>query len=153
MTPRQIDIVQNSFAALAPYGEAFAQAFYARLFQLDQGLQGIFSGDIPAQAAKLMQMLDVVVHGLSRPADLASVLRSLGERHGGYGVRRCDFDTLAQALNDGLRARFGDAFDAELQQAWHLALRFTTDHMVAGMLARDTEPRSGSSATHVDVVI
>ena len=150
MTPRQIAIVQFSFAQLAPYSDAFSRAVYGRLFQLDVGLKAIFSDDIAGQGTRLMQMLGVVVGGLTRRAELVPVLRSLGARHRGYGLRQYDFETLAQALNDSLHARFGEAFDAELQQAWHEVLRFISAEMLQGMLEADTEPQRG---TKIDVML
>ena len=35
MTPRQIDLVQQTFAQVKPIASAAAEMFYARLFQLD----------------------------------------------------------------------------------------------------------------------
>ncbi|WP_280152228.1 globin domain-containing protein [Piscinibacter sp. XHJ-5] len=150
MTPRQIALVQHSFALLDPYSEAFSQAVYGRLFQLDAGLKAIFPRDIARQGARLMQMLGVAVHGLVCRHELVPVLRSLGARHRGYGLRQYDFETLAQALNDSLRARLGEAFDAELQQAWHEALRFIAAEMLQGMLEADTEPQP---IGHIDVLL
>jgi len=44
MTPRQIELVQNSFNLVVPTLESAAMAFYDRLFQLDPSLRRMFHG-------------------------------------------------------------------------------------------------------------
>ena len=75
MDPNQIALVQQSFVKVAPLAEAVADLFYARLFELDQGLKPLFrASDMRQQGRMLMKMLTITVQGLSRldtivPAD------------------------------------------------------------------------------------
>ena len=64
MTPRQIHLLQETFAQVAPMSETAAALFYDRLFTLDPSLRRLFKGDMQDQGRKLMQMLAVAVRGL-----------------------------------------------------------------------------------------
>jgi hemoglobin-like flavoprotein len=118
MTPRQIELVQTSYAAVEGLGDKAGQLFYARLFELDPTLRTLFKGDIDDQARKLMQMITVAVRGLNDVAKLQPALVALGTRHRGYGVLAAHYDTVAAALLDTLAAGLGDAFTPEVKQAW-----------------------------------
>ena len=113
MTPTQIALVQDSYADLSAAGPAFAQTFHARLFQLDASLRLLFQRD-----DRLVRTLRIAVRHLGEPERLTDALHLLGERQQGRGVRRYDVETIAQALDDCLRARLGERYDAALQTAW-----------------------------------
>jgi nitric oxide dioxygenase len=121
LTPQQISRVQESFDLVQPMAMAAASVFYARLFDLDPGLRRLFPEDLLDQQRKLMQLLGAGVRGLSRPEQLFPVLRDLGRRHTGYGVRPEDYDTVGAALIWTLERGLGDAFGPDLRAAWTAA--------------------------------
>ena len=118
MTNEQLKLVQDSFKQVAPIAETAAQLFYARLFELDPDLELLFKGNLTEQGRKLMQMLGLAVNSLDRMDQLLPVVRSLGTRHVGYGVREKDYDTVGQALLWTLRKGLGEAFTPEVELAW-----------------------------------
>jgi hemoglobin-like flavoprotein len=118
MTNDQIKLVQDSFRKVAPIAETAAQLFYARLFELDPGLELLFKGNLSEQGRKLMQMLGLAVNSLDRMDQLLPVVRSLGTRHISYGVRDKDYDTVGQALLWTLRKGLGEAFTHDVEVAW-----------------------------------
>jgi len=118
MTNEQIKLVQASFRQVAPIAESAAQLFYARLFELDPDLELLFKGNLTEQGRKLMQMLGLAVNSLDRMDQLLPVVRSLGTRHVGYGVREKDYDTVGQALLWTLQRGLGEAFTTEVEAAW-----------------------------------
>src|SRR5438309_8080822 len=87
MTPEQDNLVQQSFAKVAPISETAASLFYDRLFEVAPSVKAMFPADMAEQRKKLMATLAVVVNGL---ADLESILpaaRALAIRHVGYGAK------------------------------------------------------------------
>jgi hemoglobin-like flavoprotein len=118
MNPRQIELVQQSFAQVAPIADQAAVLFYDRLFTLDPTLRKLFKGDLIQQGAKLMQMIGAAVSGLNDVPKLIPVLRALGARHGRYGVAPRDYDTVAQALLWTLGQGLQEAFTPEVRSAW-----------------------------------
>ena len=87
MTPKQVNIVQNSFTLVEPIAEQAAGLFYDRLFSLDPGLRSMFHGNMADQGKKLMATLAIAVNGLRRPEKIIPAVEHLGRKHAGYGVR------------------------------------------------------------------
>ena len=118
VTLRQIELVQSSFAIIAPIADDAAALFYRRLFEIDPSLEQMFKGDMPSQRQKLMQMLTAAVKGLPRLDRLVPVVEDLGRRHVRYGVMDEHYDTVGAALLWTLEKGLGDAFTAEVREAW-----------------------------------
>jgi hemoglobin-like flavoprotein len=111
-------LVQRSFAAVVPIADDAAVLFYRRLFELDPSLERMFRGDMTEQRRKLMQMLTAAVKGLDRLDKLVPVVEDLGRRHAGYGVADAHYDTVGAALLWTLEKGLGDAFTADVKDAW-----------------------------------
>jgi hemoglobin-like flavoprotein len=118
VTLRQKNLVQESFASLAPIAEDAMALFYRRLFELDPALRGMFPADMAAQHRKLAQMLTAAVKGLDHLDRLVPVVQDLGRRHVGYGVTDEHYDTVGGALLWTLEKGLGSAFTPEMKDAW-----------------------------------
>jgi hemoglobin-like flavoprotein len=118
MNDTQVALVQQSWKMILPIREQAAEIFYAKLFERDPSLRGLFKGDMAEQGRKLMTMIGTAVAGLSRPAELIPAVQALGTRHSGYGVRDEHYDTVAAALLDTLHTGLGTAFTADVKEAW-----------------------------------
>ena len=118
MSPQQVQLVQQSFAQVAPISAAVPGIFYKRLFELDPSLRKLFKSDMNEQGEKLMQMIGVAVKGLDDPDALLPAVRQLGARHESYGVEADDYETVGQALLWTLEQGLGSAFTPEVKQAW-----------------------------------
>ena len=118
LTLRQIELVQSSFAIIAPIADDAAALFYRRLFEMDPSLEQMFKGDMTSQRQKLMHMLTAAVKGLPRLDRLVPVVEDLGRRHVGYGVMDEHYDTVGAALLWTLEKGLGDAFTTEVREAW-----------------------------------
>lgn len=118
MTPRQIELVQSSFNLVIPTLESASMIFYDRLFQLDPSLRRMFRIPQPEQARKLAHVLTAVVKGLGRPKEILPAVEELGRRHSNYGVQPEHYSTVGEALMWALQTGLGDAFTAEVRNAW-----------------------------------
>ena len=118
VTLRQIELVQSTFAVVAPIADDAAALFYRRLFEIDPSPRSMFKGDMAEQRRKLMQMLTAAVKGLPRLDRLVPVVEDLGRRHATYGVTDDHYDTVAAALLWTLEKGLGDAFTTEARAAW-----------------------------------
>ena len=118
MDEDQKDAVRTSFAKVAPQREAFAAAFYARLFEIAPDLRALFTGDMSEQGRKLIAMLAVAVANLDRLETVVPAVRALGERHAGYGVKDENYGTVAAALLHTFEETLGAEFDAKTRDAW-----------------------------------
>ncbi len=118
MTPQQIDLVQSSFAKVAPNADAVAALFYNRLFEIAPELRPLFKGDMASQGAKLMAALAVAVNSLKKPEAIIPALRAMGARHREYGVKDEHYATVAAALVWTLEQGLGADFTEEMRGAW-----------------------------------
>jgi hemoglobin-like flavoprotein len=118
MNDHTISLVRESFDLVEPIAPQAAALFYANLFEADPSLQRLFSGDMEAQGARLMQMIGVAVAKLDEPEVLMPVLRALGRRHAGYGVQEEHYEIVGGALLRTLQQGLGAAWTPEVESAW-----------------------------------
>jgi hemoglobin-like flavoprotein len=135
MTPEHITLVQRSFADVLPMADTAAALFYERLFVLAPTLRPLFHGDMREQGRKLMAMLQRVVAGLSRSDELVPIVRQLGVRHRGYGVKDAHYATVGAALLWTLEQGLGERFTPEVQAAWTSAYALLANTMRAAAAA------------------
>jgi len=132
VTPEQIDLVQRSFNDVKPIAREAADLFYRRLFSLDPSLRAMFKGDMSKQGQMLMSMIGAAVAGLRDLEKLAPVVRQLGARHVGYGVRDGDYATVGDALLWTLEQGLGESFTSDVRDAWAAAYGLLAGVMQAG---------------------
>ena len=118
MTPSEIQLVKNSFRQVFPIADQAAALFYARLFELDPALRPLFRGDMAQQGKKLMMMIAAAVGALERLDTLLPMVRELGARHAGYGVKEHDYATVGAALLWALEKGLGADFTPAVREAW-----------------------------------
>jgi hemoglobin-like flavoprotein len=111
-------LVQKTFEMVAPIADVAAGLFYGRLFEVDPSLKPLFRGDVKDQGKKLMSTLKVAVHSLDRLDALIPVVQALGRRHLAYGVRDEHYDTVGACLLWTLEKGLGDAWNADVKEAW-----------------------------------
>ncbi len=121
MTPRQILLVQTSYAKVVPIADQAATLFYARLFELAPQVRPMFKGDMVEQGRKLMAMLTLVVKGLNKLDTLIPAAQQLARRHVGYGATAEHYPVVGRALLDTLSKGLGDGFTPEVREAWTAA--------------------------------
>lgn len=141
MTPRQITLVREGFNLIAPKAETVGLAFYAKLFELDPSLRGMFAEDLRPQAAHLMTALTMVVRALHDITPVLAQIQMLGRRHVGYGVKAEHFDTVGAAFLATLQAGLGDSLTEEARAAWVNAYSVLASAMIAEM---DTPPAAAA---------
>jgi hemoglobin-like flavoprotein len=118
LTQSQIDLVKGSFVHVEPIADTAAALFYGRLFELNPNLRSLFKRDMTEQGRMLMQMIAIAVRGLDHLDTIVPAVKSLGQRHAGYGVKAEDYTTVGSALLWTLEQGLGDAFTPEVKEAW-----------------------------------
>ena len=98
MTPKQVALVQDSFAKVALTSEAAAVLFYDRLFEIAPQTRAMFPADMIEQRRKLMAMLGAVVKGLGNLDQVLPAASALAKRHVSYGVKAEHYPVVGAAL-------------------------------------------------------
>ena len=132
MTPRQIQLIRETFALMEPRLPIAGLVFYQRLFTLDPSLRPLFTHDLSQQAVKLMQALKFAVAAVEQPRELQPVLESLGRRH---------VESVGAALMGTLAVLLGSAFTPDVKEAWQAIYTVMADTMKR---AAAKAPREGS---------
>lgn len=132
MTAREVTLVQESFRKVLPSTEQVAALFYARLFEIEPAVRGLFNGDMQEQGKKLFQMLGLAVGSLECFETVGPHLRQLGARHLGYGVRDEHYSSVGVALLWTLERGLGAAFTSEVKHAWTALYAAIANTMLEG---------------------
>ena len=98
MSPRQIQLVRETFPTIQEMAKPMTHLFYGRLFQIEPGLRAMFHGPVEVQSNKFAAMLGTLVEGLADMERQRPALRAMGLRHCGYGVIPQHYPIVAQAL-------------------------------------------------------
>jgi hemoglobin-like flavoprotein len=134
MTSKHKQLVQESWAQVAPIADTAAIFFYTRLFELDPDLQGLFARTtMHTQGNLLVRMLGTAVKILDNPERRLPAVEQLGQRYLRYGVEERHYDTVGAALLWTLGLGLGKTFTPEVREAWAetYALLSTTMKRVA----------------------
>lgn len=136
LSARQIDLVQDSFAAVVPITDAAAAEFYRRLFELAPDTRALFRNDMAEQGRKLFLTLATVVDALDRLDSIVPVARELAIRHISYGAQDRHYEAVGSALIETLRVGLGASFDQETEEAWSAAYAILSGTMLTAVRER-----------------
>jgi len=136
MTPKQIKLVQESFAKVAPISETAAALFYNRLFEMAPQVKAMFPADMTEQRKKLMATLAVVVNGLGNLESILPAASALATRHVSYGAKREHYPVVGAALLWTLEEGLGDGWTPELADAWTAAYGTLSGFMISEAYGR-----------------
>jgi hemoglobin-like flavoprotein len=118
MTSRQIEVVQTSWQYVATHVPQAGEIFYARLFDKNPHLRGMFPADTTEQAKKLISMISFAVRKLKNLSEVISDVQALGRRHVKYGVQPSHYVIVADSLLWTLEKGLGDQWNEEVKQSW-----------------------------------
>jgi nitric oxide dioxygenase len=132
LSNKQINLVRQSFASLAPRADQFGVDFYKALFSLRPALRLLFTDDPELQRKKLVEMLGAAAGMLDEPERLVPVLEASGRRHALYGVSERYYEPVGAALLKALDSALGAEFDAETAAAWSRLFDLMSKTMIRG---------------------
>ena len=118
----QIEVLEESFALLAPAADELVSLFYEKLLAHKEVRPLFAAVDMEAQKKHLINSLVLVVENLRKPAKLSSALRVIGERHQGYGALAEHYPIVGQTLLETMAELAGEHWTTEIETAWSDAL-------------------------------
>ena len=129
----QIELLETSFQAIAPRGEAFVTAFYERLFTNYPQTRAFFaSTNMKEQRKKLLGALILLIQNLRKPEVLTSALQGLGQRHVKYGVQPEHYPIVGTILLETFAELLGDNWTPAYHDAWVQAYEAICSIMLEG---------------------
>ncbi len=131
-----IELLEESFDAVAPQGNELVETFYRHLFSDFPQVKPLFEQvEMTEQKKKLLASIKLVVENLRRPEVLGPALEELGARHVAYGAEEAHYPAVGQTLLKSLSEIAGDAWTDEYQEAWAEAYGEISQIMLAGASA------------------
>ena len=127
-----VNLLEETFAALEPQGEALVHRFYEELFLRFPEVKPMFANtSLAEQEKKLLGSLVLVINSLRKPETLVSALTSLGAKHKSYGAKPEHYQAVAQVLLDVMAEFAGDLWTEEVKESWTEALDTVASTMLA----------------------
>ncbi|WP_149563369.1 globin domain-containing protein [Streptomyces cacaoi] len=126
---------------VAPFDQLITR-LYEALFARHPALRSLFPASMEFQQAHLARALWYLVEHLDRPETIAERFEQLGRDHRKLGVRPAQYAAFEAALCEALRARAGERWTPELEEAWVRMLRCGVRAMVRGADSALREPAS-----------
>ena len=126
-----IDLLEATFAAVAPRGDELVEYFYDQLFDRYPAVVPLFeNADMQKQQGELLAVLTTVVGSLRTPDKLVSQLQQLGRRYVEYGAEPELYEAAGEVLLDSLAYIAGDDWNDEANQAWAEAYGVVSSVMI-----------------------
>jgi methyl-accepting chemotaxis protein len=132
MDDRTVELLETSFAALAPHGDSLVHDFYTRLFAAHPEVRPLFKDDNSAQERALLGALVTTVNNLRKPDVLVPVLKDMGKRHVAYGVQDAHYGVVRDTMLESMEHVAGELWNDDLKAAWTGALNLVAETMIAG---------------------
>jgi nitric oxide dioxygenase len=132
VTPAELALIESSGAVVRDDGDAFADTFYATLFEVAPEVRDLFPDDMHEQRGKLVDELAFLIDAAADLERFVERARELGRRHVGYGVRHEHYDAVGVALVSAVRDRTGSDWTAAHHDAWDRLYRLIADVMREG---------------------
>jgi methyl-accepting chemotaxis protein len=133
-----VELLEESFAALASQGETLVKQFYEELFFRYPDVKPLFANsNIEEQEKKLLSSLVLVVNSLRKPTALVAALTKLGTKHHAYGVQPEHYSAVTETLLDVMADIAGELWTDEVNEAWTEALNTVASTMMAAQPPED----------------
>ena len=134
----QVELLEDSFAALAPQGEDLVDLFYEKLFFLHPAVKPLFANtDMGSQKKHLLDSLVLVVNNLRAPDKLVPALKAIGARHQQYGAKPEHYPVVAETMLSAMAELAGDLWTDELHAAWEEAFGLVAQIMLDAYLKEE----------------
>ncbi len=137
--PVDTTLIRDSFDAVVPRGDKFAETFYGLLFERYPLAERMFADtSMAAQQKKIVLALSVLVRNLEHPDALAALLDKLGKGHREYGVYTPNhYRAFGECLLAALAKTLGGLWTPRLEEAWTEAFTIASTLMQRGANAAE----------------
>ncbi|RNM16292.1 globin domain-containing protein [Nocardioides pocheonensis] len=125
-------LLETSLALVDTPDDGLTTRLYAILFDRYPAVRPMFSEDMGRQAKMLRSAIVAVVDHLDDPIWLTETLGSLGARHASWGVVAPMYDAVTECMVAAMAELGGDAWTAQMTDAWVEALDAVSGLMLLG---------------------
>lgn len=127
LTEQHIKIIKSTIPLLENAGPALTKYFYQRLFSHEPELQDIFNMSNQAngkQQVALFEAIAAYAKNIENVAVLQSAVERIAQKHTSLNIQPEHYQVVGHHLIETLRELTGDAFSADVEEAWTAAYQF-----------------------------
>jgi len=127
LTEQHIKIIKSTIPLLENAGPALTKYFYQRLFSHEPELQDIFNMSNQAngkQQFALFEAITAYAKNIENVAVLQSAVERIAQKHTSLNIQPEHYQVVGHHLIETLRELTGDAFSADVEEAWTAAYQF-----------------------------
>ncbi len=136
-----IELLENTFAALEPQADKLVERFYEELFSQHPAVKPLFKDTDPeTQPKKLLTSLKLVVSSLREPEKLEKALHQMGKKHQQYGALEAHYPAVAETLLGVMEELAGELWTDEVEESWSQALNFVASTMLEAYEETEEKP-------------
>ncbi|MEM9275402.1 MAG: globin domain-containing protein [Cyanobacteria bacterium P01_F01_bin.143] len=129
----QVELLEESFNYIKPYGDLFVSSFYENLFKNNSNIQSLFIKiDPEIQKNKFWKSLVLVIENLRQPEVLKNILQGFGAKLFTDGVLLKHYPQIRDAFLATFKQFLGNKWNADLEQAWEDAYVEFRESMLEG---------------------
>ncbi len=150
----EIELIQQSFAALAPQGEAMSSRFYERLFGEYPELKPLFKGiTVKGQQKNMLASLELLVQNLPKPEILKDYLFSVAVLHVEHGGSADHYPVFAENLLAVMAEFASELWTKDVQQAWQNILNKVVTIMLEAYESMETNEMTNQDDKQQELAI
>jgi len=143
-----IELLENTFAALEPQADKLVERFYEELFSQHPAVKPLFKNTDPkTQPKKLLTSLKLVVSSLREPKKLEKALHQMGKKHQQYGALEAHYPAVAETLLGVMEELAGELWTDEVEESWSQALNFVASTMLEAYEETEEKPMATTRKT------
>jgi len=127
LTEQHIKIIKSTIPLLENAGPALTKYFYQRLFSHEPELKDIFNMSNQAngkQQFALFEAIAAYAKNIENVAVLQSAVERIAQKHTSLNIQPEHYQVVGHHLIETLRELTGDAFSADVEEAWTAAYQF-----------------------------
>ncbi|MEZ9231030.1 NO-inducible flavohemoprotein [Vibrio amylolyticus] len=127
LNEQHISIVKSTIPLLEEAGPALTQHFYQRMFRINPEVQDIFNMTnqrTGRQGVALFEAIAAYAKNIEDLAALTSAVERIAQKHTSFNIQPEHYQIVGHHLIETLRELAGEAFSAEVEEAWTAAYLF-----------------------------
>jgi len=147
LTERHIQIIKSTIPLLENAGPALTQHFYQRMFSHAPELKDIFNmsnQENGRQQLALFEAIAAYAKNIENVAVLQSAVERIAQKHTSLNIQAEHYEIVGHHLIETLRELAGEAFSADVEEAWTVAYQFLAQIFID----RETELYQQRSISH-----
>jgi len=118
LSKQEQSILISTYTTVMLHANTITEQFYQNLFEALPEVEPLFTKDMRQQRKMFTEIVRLSISSVDRLNRIEKQLRHLGEKHTAVGIKPEYYPVLRDAWLQAMADDMGDAFTADVRQAW-----------------------------------